>query len=61
MTPPISSPCIKVCAVSGRSGLCIGCGRTLAEIVGWAAMSETERRAIMDDLPRRLAAMESAP
>ncbi|MBL8544059.1 MAG: DUF1289 domain-containing protein, partial [Hyphomonadaceae bacterium] len=29
---PISSPCIKVCAVDGSSGLCIGCGRTLKEI-----------------------------
>jgi predicted Fe-S protein YdhL (DUF1289 family) len=29
------------------SGLCIGCGRTLDEIAGWADMSAEERRAIM--------------
>lgn len=52
---PVSSPCIKVCAVSGQSGLCIGCGRTLKEIAAWASLSEAERRAIMAELPRRLA------
>ena len=56
--PPVSSPCIKVCAVSGRTGLCIGCGRTLKEIAGWAGMNEAERRAIMAELPARLAAAD---
>jgi predicted Fe-S protein YdhL (DUF1289 family) len=55
---PISSPCIKVCAVSGRTGLCIGCGRTLAEIAAWGGLSESERQAIMAALPGRLAAAE---
>ena len=50
-----SSPCIKVCAVSGETGLCVGCGRTLAEIAGWGRMSEPERQAIMALLPERLA------
>lgn len=52
---PVSTPCIKVCAVSGQTGLCIGCGRTLAEIAGWGAMDETRRLAIMAQLPARLA------
>jgi predicted Fe-S protein YdhL (DUF1289 family) len=37
-----------------RSGLCIGCGRTLEEIARWAEMSAQERRAIMALLPQRL-------
>ncbi len=53
---PVSTPCIKVCAVSGQTGLCIGCGRTLAEIAGWAAMDEARRREIMAELPARLTA-----
>jgi predicted Fe-S protein YdhL (DUF1289 family) len=52
---PISTPCIKVCAVSGQTGLCIGCGRTLAEIAGWAAMDERRRSEIMAELAGRLA------
>jgi uncharacterized protein len=37
------------------SGLCVGCGRTLDEITGWADMSKEERRAIMTLLPGRKA------
>ena len=51
---PISSPCVQVCAVSGATGLCIGCGRTLREIATWRSLSETERLAIMKALPARL-------
>jgi predicted Fe-S protein YdhL (DUF1289 family) len=54
--PVISTPCTKVCAVSGVTGLCIGCGRTLAEIAGWGGLDEEQRRAIMAELPERLAA-----
>jgi len=53
----ISSPCINVCAVSGKTGICVGCGRSLKEIGGWSRMSEVERRDIMSALPARIAAM----
>ncbi|MAK12016.1 MAG: DUF1289 domain-containing protein [Rhizobiales bacterium TMED83] len=49
------SPCIRVCAVSARSGFCIGCGRTLAEIGGWQKFTDTKKQAIIDELPARLA------
>ena len=29
------SPCVKICVVDPLSGLCIGCGRTVAEISQW--------------------------
>lgn len=57
-TAPIPSPCIQVCAVSGETGLCIGCGRTLAEIAGWRALDDARRLAIMAELPARLAATQ---
>jgi predicted Fe-S protein YdhL (DUF1289 family) len=48
-----STPCVGQCRIDDFSGLCAGCGRTRAEIAGWKAMSETERRAIMSELARR--------
>lgn len=54
-TEVVSTPCVKVCIVDGKSGLCVGCGRTLAEIAGWGAMTEERRRAIITELPERLA------
>jgi predicted Fe-S protein YdhL (DUF1289 family) len=58
---PVSSPCIKLCAVSGQTGLCIGCGRTLSEIAAWGGLDEAQRRAIMAILPGRLASKEKKP
>lgn len=58
MRDAIESPCVKVCAVDGRLGQCIGCGRTLSEIAGWAQRSDEERREIMDQLPERMAALQ---
>jgi predicted Fe-S protein YdhL (DUF1289 family) len=56
----ISSPCINICAVNGRTNLCDGCGRTLKEIATWSRMSEEERLAIMDALPARQRAAREA-
>lgn len=53
----IKTPCVKVCAVDGRRGLCLGCGRTLAEIGGWAAMTDAERDDVLAELPARMAAL----
>jgi predicted Fe-S protein YdhL (DUF1289 family) len=54
----ISSPCIKVCAVDGESGLCLGCFRTLHEIGTWARLDESERQRIMAELPGRESAID---
>ena len=51
----ISSPCVKICVVDPVSGLCIGCGRTVAEITIWPDISETARIETMAELPGRLA------
>lgn len=59
MSQPVSTPCIKVCAVSGQTGLCIGCGRSLNEIARWASLSEAERQTIMAALPARMATAPS--
>lgn len=49
-----SSPCVKICLIDEASGRCRGCGRTLDEIVGWGALGEGERLAIMAVLPVRM-------
>ena len=51
---PIATPCVKVCAVDGATGYCLGCRRTLPEIAGWARLSDEERAAIMAALPTLL-------
>jgi hypothetical protein len=51
----IESPCTNICTLDARSGLCLGCGRTVDEIARWAAMSADERARIMAELPARRA------
>lgn len=54
MTSQVSTPCQRICMVSGMTNLCVGCGRTLKEIASWGRLTEPERRAIMAELPARL-------
>ena len=51
---PASSPCIRLCVIEETSGLCRGCGRSVAEIAAWAALGEPQRLAVMATLQRRL-------
>jgi predicted Fe-S protein YdhL (DUF1289 family) len=57
----LASPCIKVCTLDPAAQLCIGCGRTLAEIAGWTSMSDAERGRVMALLPERLARLAGQP
>ena len=49
----MKTPCINVCQMEPRLGLCLGCKRTLDEIARWGAMSDQERDRILAELPRR--------
>ena len=49
-----ATPCVRICVVDPVSALCIGCGRTIAEIAAWPTMSEADRVAVMGGLEARL-------
>jgi len=53
----METPCVDICQIDGATGLCRGCGRTVAEIANWASMSSAERRRIMSELADRKAAL----
>lgn len=55
----METPCVKICTYDPGTGLCLGCGRTLEEIAAWSALSDAERRAVMEQLPKRLRQMSS--
>lgn len=57
---PIETPCTRVCVVHPTLKLCLGCGRSIDEIARWTSYGVTERTRIMDELPARLAAINSA-
>jgi predicted Fe-S protein YdhL (DUF1289 family) len=49
------SPCIGICMLDPKSGFCLGCKRNIEEIGRWAMLDDTQRRAILDQLPGRKA------
>lgn len=49
----VQSPCVRICVVHPESRLCIGCLRTIDEIVRWSKMTGDERRAVMAELSGR--------
>ena len=51
--PPIATPCVQICVIDGETGLCLGCQRTLAEVAGWARMTDAQRAEITSGLPAR--------
>jgi uncharacterized protein len=53
----IESPCVKICVVHPEAGICVGCHRTTDEIARWTRMTSAERRAVMEALPGRGAAL----
>ncbi|MGH8737571.1 MAG: DUF1289 domain-containing protein [Burkholderiales bacterium] len=49
----IDSPCINVCHMSPRLGVCTGCCRTLDEIARWSELGQAERARVIAALTRR--------
>ncbi len=56
----IETPCQRICVLDEASGLCLGCGRTVAEVAEWLDYTAHKRRRIMQVLPQRLKAMKGA-
>jgi predicted Fe-S protein YdhL (DUF1289 family) len=49
------SPCVGICRLDPRTGLCLGCVRSGEEIAQWSSLDEQGRDAIWDALPERAA------
>ena len=56
----IETPCVKVCTLDARRGLCLGCGRTIDEITRWTTTNASERTQVISELPARLVACDTA-
>lgn len=50
----VLSPCIGVCEVHKRTQTCVGCFRSMEDIVRWTAYSNFEKRAIWSQIMMRV-------
>lgn len=44
--PRVPSPCVHICALDDED-ICIGCQRSMDEIVRWGRMDDAERRQVL--------------
>ena len=49
----VESPCVGVCVIDERTGLCEGCLRTLEEVAAWGSSTPEQRRTILDAIAER--------
>ncbi len=56
----VASPCIDVCRMDAKSGLCEGCLRTVDEIAGWAAAPDAQKRLILAAIAQRRARLDAS-
>ena len=47
------SPCIDICKIDKKTGLCKGCLRTKREIKAWKTLSKAERRDVVGQIAVR--------
>jgi len=47
---PIESPCVSVCRMENE--VCVGCNRTVDEIVNWYDMTDDDKQAVLNRLEK---------
>jgi predicted Fe-S protein YdhL (DUF1289 family) len=51
---PVPSPCISLCRMDPNTELCIGCYRTLDEIMVWSRATDIDKKAVWQRIEHRL-------
>jgi uncharacterized protein len=54
-TDPLASPCVRNCCLDERN-VCMGCGRSLDEIIAWGSATPADKSATLERSRARLAA-----
>lgn len=51
------SPCISICTLDDAD-ICMGCYRSLDEIIDWTMMDDSQKGLVLENVERRAAAHE---
>lgn len=51
--PHPDSPCVKICVIDDATELCVGCRRTIEEIMAWPRATAEEKSAILAAIEAR--------
>ncbi|MRX06943.1 DUF1289 domain-containing protein [Pseudoduganella sp. FT25W] len=51
--PLVPSPCVSLCKMDMERRYCMGCLRTIEEIIAWSKADDAYKRAVWAELPLR--------
>lgn len=49
----VPSPCQNVCVMNEETGYCLGCWRTIEEIMDWGVMPAAVKRRVLEEIATR--------
>ena len=58
LATPVPSPCVSLCKMSPETGYCLGCMRTIEEIIAWSKADDGYKRAVWVEIRRREALVD---
>jgi predicted Fe-S protein YdhL (DUF1289 family) len=47
---PIESPCVSICRYEDE--VCVGCGRTVDDVVNWYDMTDKQKQAVLNRIEK---------
>ena len=50
---PVPSPCVSLCKMDAERRYCMGCLRTIEEIVNWSKADDDYKRSVWAEIRRR--------
>jgi predicted Fe-S protein YdhL (DUF1289 family) len=53
LATPVPSPCVSLCKMDAERLYCMGCLRTIEEIIGWSKADDDTKRGIWAEIRRR--------
>jgi predicted Fe-S protein YdhL (DUF1289 family) len=59
LAAPVPSPCVSLCKMDADRRYCMGCMRTIPEIIAWSKADDDYKRAVWAELPLRRQTVES--
>jgi hypothetical protein len=53
LSTPVPSPCVSLCKMDAERRYCMGCLRTIDEIVNWSKADDDYKRGVWAEIRRR--------
>ena len=53
LATPVPSPCVSLCKMDAERRYCMGCLRTIEEIVNWSKADDDYKRGVWAEIRRR--------